>query len=46
MLVYILISIAFGVAGIFIYTYFYNKGQFDDLEDIKYQIFREEEKKE
>lgn len=45
MIVYISISIAFGIAGILIYTYFHSKGQFEDMEDVKYQLFREDEPK-
>lgn len=40
---YIASSIAFGLAGLLIYLYYWNKGQFDDEEDIKYQIFRNED---
>lgn len=36
-------SIAFGLAGVFVYIYFLRQGQFDDPEDVKYQMFREEE---
>ncbi len=36
-------SIAFGLAGLVIYIYYFQKGQFEDPEDVKYQIFREEE---
>lgn len=31
-----------GIAGVLIYIYYMRKGQFDDLEDVKYQLFREE----
>lgn len=36
-------SIAFGLAGILVYIYYLRKGQFDDVEDVKYQMFRDEE---
>jgi len=31
-----------GIGSLAIYIYYYRKGQFDDLEDIKYQMFRTE----
>lgn len=40
---YISSSIAMGIAGLAIYVYYLRKGQFDDGEDVKYQMFREEE---
>ncbi|MEC7840231.1 MAG: cbb3-type cytochrome oxidase assembly protein CcoS [Chlamydiota bacterium] len=45
MIVYIAISIAMGLAGIATYIYYLRQGQFDDNEDVKYQLFREEENK-
>ena len=33
-----------GLAGIAIYVYYLKKGQFDDPEDVKYQMFRDEDK--
>lgn len=44
MLIYISLSIASGIAGVLIYVYYLSKGQFDDQEDVKYQLFRDEEK--
>ncbi len=43
MLWYIISSLATGLAAIAIYIYYWRKGQFDDIEDIKYQMFREEQ---
>lgn len=43
MLWIIMSSISFALAGLLIYLYFFQKGQFDDPEDVKYQLFREEE---
>lgn len=43
MLIYISLSIASGIAGVFIYVYYLRKGQFNDQEEVKYQIFRDEE---
>lgn len=40
---YISSSIAMGIAGLMIYIYYLRKGQFDEGEDVKYQMFREEE---
>lgn len=39
------VSIMMGLAGLWIYLYYWNKGQFEDEEDVKYQIFREEEER-
>ena len=36
-------SLAGGAVGILVYIYFLRKGQFEDPEDVKYQMFREEE---
>jgi len=38
-------SFFLGLGGVAVYIYYLKKGQFDDLEDIKYQMFREEENK-
>jgi hypothetical protein len=43
MLWLIVSSIAFGMSGMLIYIYYMRKGQFEDVEDIKYQMFRDEE---
>lgn len=45
MIWYLASSIALGLGGLIIYIYYLKKGQFDDPEDVKYQMFREEEKK-
>lgn len=37
-------SIAFSLAGVLVYIYYMRKGQFEDPEDVKYQMFRDEEK--
>lgn len=42
MLPYIIGSILTGIAGIVIYVYYLKRGQFDDLEDVKYQLFRDD----
>lgn len=31
------------IAGIVVYVYYLRKGQFEDPEDVKYQMFREED---
>lgn len=36
-------SIAFSLGGLAIYIYYFQKGQFDDPEDVKYQILRDDE---
>lgn len=43
MLSLIVSSIVFALAGMIVYIYYFRKGQFDDLEDIKYQMFRDED---
>lgn len=40
---YISSSIALGLAGLLVYLYYQRKGQFDDPEDVKYQMFREDD---
>lgn len=37
------ITILFALAGMLVYIYFLQNGQFDDIEDVKYQMFRDEE---
>jgi nitrogen fixation-related uncharacterized protein len=39
---YILSSVWMAICAISIYIYYYQKGQFDDPEDVKYQMFRNE----
>ncbi len=36
-------TFAFALVGLFIYIYYFQKGQFEDPEDVKYQIFRDDE---
>lgn len=43
MIYYILSSTLMGLIGIFIYIYYLKRGQFDDPEDVKYDIFRHDE---
>lgn len=43
MILYLITTFSFALGGILIYIYYLKKGQFDDLEDIKYQMFREDE---
>lgn len=35
-------SIAAALGGLGAYIYFWSKGHFDDEEDVKYQVFRED----
>ena len=37
-------SLLLGLGGVAVYVYFLRQGQFDDMEDVKYQMFRDEEK--
>ncbi|KIC70737.1 cbb3-type cytochrome oxidase assembly protein [Candidatus Protochlamydia amoebophila] len=39
----IMSSIAASLTGLAVYIYYSRKGQFDDSESIKYQIFHEED---
>lgn len=43
MLWYLSSSLAMGIAGALVYYYYMRKGQFEDGEDVKYQLFRDEE---
>jgi cbb3-type cytochrome oxidase maturation protein len=43
MIWYIASSMFMGLSGLMIYLYYMRKGQFDDPEDVKYQLFRDEE---
>lgn len=36
-------SLLLGLGGIGVYIYFLRQGQFDDPEDVKYQLFRNQE---
>jgi nitrogen fixation-related uncharacterized protein len=36
-------SLAGGLAGMAVYLYYMKQGQFEDMEEVKYQLFREEE---
>ncbi|MBA3958571.1 MAG: cbb3-type cytochrome oxidase assembly protein [Parachlamydiaceae bacterium] len=40
---YIISSTMMAIAGVMLYIYYLRKGQFEDSEDVKYQIFREDE---
>ena len=43
MIWYVISSLLMALAGIILYVFYLNRGQFDDAEDVKYQIFRDEE---
>ena len=40
----ILATLCMGLTGLFIFLAFLKKGQFEDMEEVKYQMFWEEEK--
>lgn len=40
---YLLSTILLSFCGLIAFVYFARQGQFDDIEDIKYQMFRDEE---
>lgn len=44
MLWYVVSSVAMGLAGLAVYFYYFRQGQFEDHEDVKYQLFHDEEK--
>jgi len=39
-------SLLLGLGGVGVYVYYLRQGQFDDPEDVKYQMFRDDEKNE
>lgn len=41
----LLSSIIMAIGGLAAYIYYAKQGQFDDLEDVKYEMFRNEEEK-
>jgi len=43
MIWYLASTISFALAGMVLYIYYFRKGQFDDPEDVKYQMFRDED---
>ena len=43
MLGYLIATLAAGMAGLLVYIYYLRKGQFDDIEAIKYQIFHDQD---
>lgn len=43
MIWYLSTSVAMALIGLLVYAYYHFKGQFEDDEDVKYQIFQEEE---
>jgi len=43
MLIYIMVTLAFGIAGGLIYFYYQRQGQFEDSEEPKYQMLREDD---
>lgn len=46
MISYIISSAAFALGGFLTYYYYFKKGQFNDLEEVKYQLFQEEDSQE
>lgn len=40
---FIMVSLVGGLIGVFFFIYHLKKGQFEDAEDVKYQMFRDEE---
>ncbi len=42
MFVDLVLSLAAGLSALLIFLYYWYKGQFDDVEDVKYQMFRDE----
>jgi nitrogen fixation-related uncharacterized protein len=45
MLNFLLPTLLAALAGIGVFIYFFRKGQFEDIEDVKYQMFRDEDEK-
>lgn len=44
MVLFLSATLSFALAGMLVYIYYLRKGQFEDPEDVKYQMFRDEEK--
>ncbi len=42
MLIDLFLTLAAGCAALLVFLFYWRKGQFDDAEDIKYQMFRDE----
>lgn len=40
---YLIATLLMGIAGGAVYLFYLRRGQFDDPEDVKYQLFRNEE---
>lgn len=38
----LLLTVAAGVVGLAIFFFFWRRGQFDDCEDVKYTLFRDD----
>lgn len=36
-------SLITGISGLIVYIYYLRKGQFEDPEDVKYQMFRDDD---
>jgi nitrogen fixation-related uncharacterized protein len=43
MLGYIIASLALGLTGAIAYIFFWKKGQFEDMEDVKYDLLRQDD---
>ncbi|MEX2305280.1 MAG: cbb3-type cytochrome oxidase assembly protein CcoS [Waddliaceae bacterium] len=43
MIVFLFSTLLVALAGLLAYLYFLKNGQFEDMEDVKYQVFHEEE---
>jgi cbb3-type cytochrome oxidase maturation protein len=43
MITYIASTLALGFIGLLLFIYYWKKGQFDHIEEAKYQLFREDE---
>ncbi len=43
MIAYLASSVAMALVGLVLFIYFLRKGQFDNIEEAKYQMFREDE---
>lgn len=41
---YLLSTILLSLCGLIVFVHYSKKGQFEDIEDVKYQMFREEDK--
>ena len=43
MLIDLVLTLAAGLSALLVFLYYWYRGQFDDMEDVKYQMFRDDD---